>query len=483
MKKVSLLILVLILLILPLVRCARASLLNLTLDSWTQHTVPTGHYVNIAQTSTPYGDGISVDTIGYPGAYEYDYDFFAYYNEVFVVPLEGRIEVRGYFCYDDVSLGGYVPCRQFLAVYFLKPDLSEYIRNVTRILNHDWGDLPGVWYNRRIIISDLTPGQQYRIAFGRSDLCDSDKKIKASWTSVYVGPPTLRVPEDFSTIQGAINQAVDGEVILVSSGTYLENVVVNKSVSLIGENKHDTIIDGNGIGTVINIEAKNVTVSGFTIQQSGATIYDGGIAVNSSSGNKISQNILVYNYLGIWLENSSHNIITGNNASSNNKGIFLRNSSYNILSGNNISYNYLGICLSNSSNSMIFHNNFINNVQQVYTHESDNTWNNGCEGDYWSDYNGADWNQTKCSLGIGDDYLPWQGVDYYPLMSPYIPGDINHNGMVEGLDYGILGASWGSKEGDDNWNCHCDFNMNSVIEGLDYGIFGANWERRWDAHT
>jgi len=56
-----------------------------------------------------------------------------------------------------------------------------------------------------------------------------------------------------------------------------------------------------------------------------------------------------------------------------------------------------------------------------------------------------------------------------------ILGDVNGNGIVEGLDYGMFGAAWGSKEGDPNWDPNCDFNYNGYIDGLDYGTFGAHW--------
>ena len=53
-------------------------------------------------------------------------------------------------------------------------------------------------------------------------------------------------PADFHSIQEAINAAGDGDIINVRSGTYYENLVLNKSVALIGENKSATIIDGGG---------------------------------------------------------------------------------------------------------------------------------------------------------------------------------------------------------------------------------------------
>lgn len=52
-----------------------------------------------------------------------------------------------------------------------------------------------------------------------------------------------RVPEDYPTIQKAIDHAKNGDTVLVSAGTYIEDIVISdKSISLIGEDAGNTTI-------------------------------------------------------------------------------------------------------------------------------------------------------------------------------------------------------------------------------------------------
>jgi parallel beta-helix repeat protein len=343
--------------------------------------------------------------------------------------------------------------------------------------------------------------------------------------------PVIHVPTDYLTIQEAINAANPGDFIFVYNGTYYENVVVNKTVSLVGEDRVTTIIDGGGTGSVINVTANSVNINGFTIQNSGSTTSDGGIYVISSgnniscsritnnkngiylyysnnntvSGNNVSSNNWYGVYLyysgnnvisdnniysnyndGIYLYYSSNNVISDNNIYSNNNGINLYYSSNNTISDNNISNNdcgiwicqlssnnvmsdnnlysnkngvYLyysgnnvisdnnaysnydyGIYLNHSSNNTIsdnnassnnlygiylyyssndntiYHNNFINNIGQVWS-DSVNAWDNGKEGNYWSDYPGQDLNED----GIGDTpyVIDVNNRDNHPLMGTF----------------------------------------------------------------
>ena len=117
--------------------------------------------------------------------------------------------------------------------------------------------------------------------------------------SVEAIPETIVVPNDYPTIQSAIDAAQGGAVIYVKSGIYHENLKVNKSISLIGENRDSTVIDGNsseGYRAPCRIKSDNVTVSGFTLRDS----WDG-IQLWEVSGCNISGNKMTNNHYGIML--------------------------------------------------------------------------------------------------------------------------------------------------------------------------------------
>ena len=159
--------------------------------------------------------------------------------------------------------------------------------------------------------------------------------------------------EDFSIIQDAIDAAEDGDIIRVFEGTYYENVVVNKSVSLIGNGSELTTIDGGDYGDVVAITADEVKISRFTITESGW--YKSGINIESNKST-IEGNNCSNNWWGIRLFSSSNSNITNNICSNNDKGIYLQNSTNSTLKGNNCSNNWWGIHLLESSNFNITNN-------------------------------------------------------------------------------------------------------------------------------
>jgi parallel beta-helix repeat protein len=158
----------------------------------------------------------------------------------------------------------------------------------------------------------------------------------------YHGPVrNLNTGQSYPTIQGAINNASEGDTMLALSGTYYEHVVVNTTISLIGENKSNTIIDGNETGNVVTITANNVNFTGFTVRNSGSPwSYASGIYIGSSSDSNISNNIITSSNYGIMFESSNHNTLSGNNITNNDYyGIMLRDSYSNKITKNTITAN------------------------------------------------------------------------------------------------------------------------------------------------
>ena len=183
--------------------------------------------------------------------------------------------------------------------------------------------------------------------------------LSSNGNTFYVGGSG---PNNYTKIQDAINDASNGDTVFVydDSSPYYENVVVGKSINLLGENRDTTILDGNNSGDVVYVTADWVNISGFKIKNSGGSWGDAGIDIRSNY-NTISGNNISNDGDGIHLDCSDSNTITGNNISNNCfGGIWLYCSDSNTITGNNISNNVYGIVLHASGSNIITDNSFFN---------------------------------------------------------------------------------------------------------------------------
>lgn len=227
--------------------------------------------------------------------------------------------------------------------------------------------------------------------------------------------------KNFSTIQEAINdnETLDGHTIFVEGGMYYEHVVANKTISLIGENRSITVIDGNMSGVSVSIWSSNVTVSGFTIRNGD----DFGVAVFSDSC-LIHNNIITNNQIDGVIIVGTDNMITDNMIANNSAGVNISlGGGNNTISGNIIASNlYVGVSIAYvSSGNKIFHNNFIDNSLHASA-SSSNTWDDGSRGNYWSDYEERYPNATEIDgSGIWD--TPYEinerNIDRYPIVPEF----------------------------------------------------------------
>jgi parallel beta-helix repeat protein len=175
-------------------------------------------------------------------------------------------------------------------------------------------------------------------------------------------------PADFSKIQDAINAASAGDTVSVRNGTYYENnILVNKgNISLVGENRETTIVDGGKTAgvKVLVITEDNVTVTGFTIksniQLESGPLYIG-IALDQVRNCNISGNKVTNNNYGIELSSSFNITIAANNITENGSGIRLAYSENNSITDNGMSKNGIGVWLVSSDSNNIIGNNITDN--------------------------------------------------------------------------------------------------------------------------
>jgi len=171
----------------------------------------------------------------------------------------------------------------------------------------------------------------------------------ASATRYYVNPG--------ESIQAAVNNASEGDTIVVRDGTYTENIDVNKRLNIQSENgsASTAVQASNTRNRVFAVTADYVNICGFTVE--GA--YDScGIHISDVNNCTISNNVVFNNSEGIYLSNSSRNIIANNTAKENgNNGIYLVDSNNNRVTDNDASNNVNnGIFLESSNNNEIRNN-------------------------------------------------------------------------------------------------------------------------------
>ena len=198
--------------------------------------------------------------------------------------------------------------------------------------------------------------------------------FSAIWTlnlQVSRASTTLTVPDNYPTITSAINHASQGDVIFVKSGIYHENIQINKSLTLEGENSQNTIIIGNGGANepaVLTLAATGVKVSGFIIESANSSIRSqNALGINIEADNCIiNDNIFRNNYIGIFCSLQSSTTVTNNIVSSSVKdGIRFYAGSLNNISNNSIIGNAVsGIALGGYSN-IVSGNILQNNVRGI----------------------------------------------------------------------------------------------------------------------
>ena len=276
--------------------------------------------------------------------------------------------------------------------------------------------------------------------------------------TLYVGGPGY-----YDKIQDAINDANPGDTVFVydDDSPYIENILVDKSINIIGENRDTTIIDGDKNEIVIDVLENSVKIEGFTITKSDRlragikltecnfvtisnnliidnfwgihlknshfnNIVDniiqeneilGIMSDNTANGNIIKNNTIIYNgRTGIGIGVSTSNRIIDNYISNNGEGINLFSCNRNKISRNIITENGYGIFLERGSQkNTITNNDFLENNRDVYF-EIDHMWENNF---YFRNYWNETLNRFKIIYGkFFDSNRQWINIDWWPRVEP-----------------------------------------------------------------
>jgi parallel beta-helix repeat protein len=241
-------------------------------------------------------------------------------------------------------------------------------------------------------------------------------------------PPegALIVPENYSTIQAAIDNASAGDTVFVKRGIYNysgdndDAIRIDKPLSLIGEDSQKTVITRAKYRyaiDVIGITADDVTISGFTITSDyiGVRIENGSHSSDQPSGIKIIGNNIVSRYEGIITYGGENYIISQNNITGNlGHGIYIASSNSNV-SDNNISGNIeTGMIINSCTNVNVSGNNITGNGNGLnlgwgssfYVHGNNITDNQGYGIQFSEGCNNATVYQNNIMLnGIGFNLL------------------------------------------------------------------------------
>jgi parallel beta-helix repeat protein len=185
------------------------------------------------------------------------------------------------------------------------------------------------------------------IEFSYEKTCISEKKLPLPSNT---NKSIIYVPDDYPTIQEAIDNSKDLDNIIVRPGIYNEHIIIDKELTITGEERNQTIIEGDYAERhIIEIKSNNVHIENFTIQNcnishSGIRIWTdnntivnniilncgGGIEMYWTNGNKVNANHILNSTFAILFSDSSNCTVVGNFIAYNQYGLELGLTLYGI---------------------------------------------------------------------------------------------------------------------------------------------------------
>jgi parallel beta-helix repeat protein len=197
---------------------------------------------------------------------------------------------------------------------------------------------------------------------------------------------TVGTGGQYKTIQQAVNAANSGDTVRIAPGTYAENVVVSKSLTITAASERPTVVAADASKDVFLLSSSGVRIDGLTVTggASGVHIQNAskcvvtnvyardnvrGVYLSHSTENEVSKNNLADNSYGVYGDTASSNTISSNVATGEKgssatlgDGIFLNYGEANTITHNNLSANHVfGISIYTSPRNIISNNTISDN--------------------------------------------------------------------------------------------------------------------------
>ncbi len=167
--------------------------------------------------------------------------------------------------------------------------------------NETSGKAPGAWY------LDNAANTWHQVTEGSDPTFPPVNLVKNVNTGLTYG-----------TIQAAINAASSGHALRIWSGTYNEDILVDRTLTITGNGSATTVISGSSAAPVVRITAAGTRLSGFNV--TGGGTYPG-VLVRETNNCRIDNNTVYGNGDGILLEGASNNIVRDNDVRYNELGL------------------------------------------------------------------------------------------------------------------------------------------------------------------
>ncbi|CRK82562.1 nitrous oxide reductase family maturation protein NosD [Neobacillus massiliamazoniensis] len=187
-------------------------------------------------------------------------------------------------------------------------------------------------------------------------------------------------------LQSMIDSMKEGAVLKLKNKTYEGNIIIDKSITIIGSNK--TVIKGDGTGNVISIKAPNVHLSHLTVRHSSMSLdtAEEYAAIKIYSNENVVDHVTVRDsFHGIYISQGQYNTIRDNDIrglgkgeiASQGNGLHVYYANNNLLENNRIEGTRDGMFFDYANNNRSFGNQISNTRYGLhYMYSDENTFEN-----------------------------------------------------------------------------------------------------------